>query len=489
MFSIISGLNFFNPANAQPTDIIHIRGLTDIWDSWQRNSSGGAGERRDQAVTILKEFVLKGDAILNLSGLNLAEIPVLPPGIAELNVSDNALTDLPEIPLGVKKIDASHNRLAQLPTMPSTLEELNLANNEFIELPYIGHPLRKLDFSDNPLIFKIPKIIHYVWLGTSPLPAFAVSNIINSAAINPDYEVKVWVENTAKMKSQLVNAGYSKAIFSKVKFIEPNPPFIIQAIIGREGDKTQFANYAAASDILRLYIMSSEGGLYLDVDVAMEKPLGEIKSQSHERAPMSDFLWQITCKYVDNRNVITYGNAVLASVENSFSAGELLYEAISPYKATNDSTSLGSLNSIALIMNFSKEILNVGVNVPKTNRHSRGFTPEMLNKSLEYNDVMWDLKKTNSLYRINLTTLLTGPHLIGRYFESKGIKIELSHHIRADKSDFYSLNKSLSSITLSNSEIFGQSDQNNPKYVWVKDVDAEGRWVYLDKFKKEFSEV
>lgn len=408
MNNSISGLNHFNPAYAQNTDTLYFNKIFNIWDVWQHNTAGVIGERRAQAVEIMKECVIQGGSILDLSELDLTEIPVLPAGIKELNVSRNALITLPEIPNGVKKIDASHNRLEQLCVMPSTLEELDLTNNMFRELPFIGHPLRKLDFSENPISHKIPKILHYIWLGQSPLPTFAVSNIINSAAENPDYTVKVWVENSAKIRTQLIDAGYSTALFSKVEFIEPNPPYTIQSIINRESDHTQFANYAAASNILRLYIMFSEGGLYLDVDVALKKPFGEIKSQSYDRVLMSDFLMQITCNYKDNRNLLTYGNAVMASVKNSFSASELLYEAMAPYRARNNRESSGSLNSTDFIRYVSRKIFETGMNLEKENRHSQGFI-HMENKIFDYNDVIWDLKKTNSLFRSNLTVYLTGP--------------------------------------------------------------------------------
>lgn len=51
----------------------------------------------------MKECVIQGGSILDLSELELTEIPVLPAGIKELNVSRNALITLPEIPNGVKK--------------------------------------------------------------------------------------------------------------------------------------------------------------------------------------------------------------------------------------------------------------------------------------------------------------------------------------------------------------------------------------------------
>ncbi|XBS68216.1 glycosyltransferase [Acerihabitans sp. KWT182] len=416
--------------------------------------------------------------------MDLREIPIVPHGIKELNLSGNALITLPAIHHGVKKLDVSHNQLEHLGVMPSTLEELDLTDNMFRELPFIGHPLRKLECKDNLLQHRIPKILHYIWLGKSPLPAFAVCNIINSAVKNPDYEVKVWVENTAKIRSQLINAGYSSALISRVKFIEPNLPPIIQSVISREGDHTQFANYAAASDVFRLYLLFREGGVYLDVDVAIKNPLGEIKSQSYVKEPMSDFLISLEYEYVDGRNIVTYGNAVMAAAKNSASASELLFEALSPYLATDNRMSLGILNNSNFIGDFSNQVLDVGFKLEKTNPHSRAFGPNMFDKIYDYDDVIWDLKKTNSLFRINLTTMLTGPKLLYRYFMSKGIKIGLSNHIRADANDFSNLNLPLSTITMRNSDIFGKLIKTKKGYVWNEKTDAKGRWVHLNNLKK-----
>ncbi|TCL02492.1 glycosyltransferase family 32 protein [Sodalis ligni] len=490
MYNSISGLNYFNPAYAQNTDTLYFNKIFNIWDVWQHNTAGVIGERRAQAVEIMKECVIQGGSILDLSELDLTEIPVLPAGIKELNVSRNALITLPEIPNGVKKIDASHNRLEQLCVMPSTLEELDLTNNMFRELPFIGHPLRKLDFSENPISHKIPKILHYIWLGDAPLPTFAVSNIINSAAENPDYEVKVWVENSAKTRTQLIDAGYSTALFSNVKFIEPNPPYTIQSIINREGDHTQFANYAAASDILRLYVLHAEGGVYLDVDVALKEPLGDVKSQLHDKGvQMSDFLilFELICN--DKSIDAILGNAVLAAVKNSPSASELLFESISPYLAKNTCISLGSLNSTDFIADFSNDIMQAGLRLEQTNPHSRAFGSNVMGKEFNYDDIIWHLKKCNSLFRINLTKTLTGPNLIYRYFHSKGINYKLSRHTQADENDIYNSNLPMSAIAISNSAIFGKLNKTKQGFSWSKGIDAKGRWVYIENNKKEYSEI
>ncbi|QWA08901.1 hypothetical protein GTU79_15275 [Sodalis ligni] len=168
-----------------------------------------------------------------------------------------------------------------------------------------------------------------------------------------------------------------------------------------------------------MYVLFAEGGLYLDVDVALKEPLGEIKSQTYDRVSMYDSLMQLEYKYIDEQYLIFYGNAVLAAVKNSASASELLFEAISPYVATDNCLSRGSLNSTDWIVEFSNIIMQYGLRLKQTDPHSRAFGHNVLGKDFNYDDLIWHLKKHNSLFRLDLTKMLTGPNLFYRYFESK----------------------------------------------------------------------
>lgn len=92
----------------------------------------------------------------------------------------------------------------------------------------------------------IPKIIHYCWFGNNPLPPLAVKCIDSWRTHCPDYEIKEWNENNFDMNM----ARYSKE--------------------AAEVDK-----WAFVADVVRFYVIYNYGGIYLDVDVELLKPLDE----------------------------------------------------------------------------------------------------------------------------------------------------------------------------------------------------------------------
>lgn len=93
----------------------------------------------------------------------------------------------------------------------------------------------------------IPKIIHYIWLGGKPLPKIAEKCIKSWKKYCPDYEIKRWDET---------NLDIDKYQFAK--------------------DAYDAKKFAFASDVLRTVILYNEGGIYLDIDVELLKPIDEL---------------------------------------------------------------------------------------------------------------------------------------------------------------------------------------------------------------------
>lgn len=88
----------------------------------------------------------------------------------------------------------------------------------------------------------IPKIIHYCWFGRTPLPR-EVEDIINSwKKYCPDYEFKVWNEDNFEMYLY---------------------PYVREAY--------ENGKYAFVTDVVRLYALYNEGGIYMDTDVEVIK--------------------------------------------------------------------------------------------------------------------------------------------------------------------------------------------------------------------------
>lgn len=91
----------------------------------------------------------------------------------------------------------------------------------------------------------IPKIIHYCWFGRNPKPRLAERCIKSWRKYCPDYEIIEWNED---------NFDISVA-----------PLYVRQAYDARK--------WAFVTDYVRLWAMTRYGGIYMDTDVEVVKPL------------------------------------------------------------------------------------------------------------------------------------------------------------------------------------------------------------------------
>ena len=90
----------------------------------------------------------------------------------------------------------------------------------------------------------IPKIIHYVWVGTAPIPEQDQKYIEGWKKLNPDFEIRHWSEKDIDLKKY---------------------PLVKKALDEKR--------WALAADIIRMIAIYNEGGFYLDTDVELLKPL------------------------------------------------------------------------------------------------------------------------------------------------------------------------------------------------------------------------
>ena len=90
----------------------------------------------------------------------------------------------------------------------------------------------------------IPKKIHYCWFGRGKMPELAVKCIESWKKYLPEYEIKEWNEDTF----DLTLYPYAKEAYDNRKF-------------------------AFVTDVVRLYALYYEGGIYMDTDVEVLKPL------------------------------------------------------------------------------------------------------------------------------------------------------------------------------------------------------------------------
>ena len=90
----------------------------------------------------------------------------------------------------------------------------------------------------------IPKIIHYCWFGGNPLPKLAKKCIKSWKKYCPDYEIRRWDETTFDINSN----QYVKEAYEAKK-------------------------WAFVTDYVRLWAIYNYGGIYMDTDVEVIKPL------------------------------------------------------------------------------------------------------------------------------------------------------------------------------------------------------------------------
>ena len=95
----------------------------------------------------------------------------------------------------------------------------------------------------------IPKIIHYCWFGRGEMPELALKCIESWHKYMPDYEYKLWNEDSFDIHSNL----YVKEAYQAKK-------------------------YAFVTDYVRLYALYNEGGIYMDTDVEVLKPYDDLLS-------------------------------------------------------------------------------------------------------------------------------------------------------------------------------------------------------------------
>lgn len=90
----------------------------------------------------------------------------------------------------------------------------------------------------------IPKKIHYCWFGRSKMPELALKCIASWKKYLPDYEIKEWNEDNFDLELY---------------------PYVREAYNNRK--------FAFVTDVVRLYALYTEGGIYMDTDVEVLKPL------------------------------------------------------------------------------------------------------------------------------------------------------------------------------------------------------------------------
>jgi len=103
---------------------------------------------------------------------------------------------------------------------------------------------------------KIPKVVHFIWLGPRPFPPQSVENVRTWIAHNPDWEFKFW---TDRRRDPPCN-GMETIVMKEYPF----------PLLGNRYGASE--NWGEKSDVLRFEILYHLGGVYVDHDANCLQP-------------------------------------------------------------------------------------------------------------------------------------------------------------------------------------------------------------------------
>jgi len=158
----------------------------------------------------------------------------------------------------------------------------------------------------------IPKKIHYCWFGKKPLPALTLNCIKSWRKNLPDYEIIEWNES---------NFNVNKFEFTKEAYASKK--------------------YAFVSDVCRLHVLYKYGGVYLDTDMEILKPL--------------DFISKNFVIGFEEKNFVAAG--IIISPKENYFIGSI----IEKYKFLSFNESISNLKSITIPKIITNELIKKGL--------------------------------------------------------------------------------------------------------------------------------
>lgn len=129
------------------------------------------------------------------------------------------------------------------------------------------------------MINSIPKVAHCFWYHPQGLPYLRFLSIASFALLNPDYELIYYVPtiplptgrvfNTHEQGSQVLTSDCTELLLNisnvKLRHVDPSERLFSMSLV-----KTA----VHFTDLLRLELLSTEGGYWIDSDIIFTKPMG-----------------------------------------------------------------------------------------------------------------------------------------------------------------------------------------------------------------------
>ena len=160
----------------------------------------------------------------------------------------------------------------------------------------------------------IPKIIHYCWFGENPKSELIEKCIASWKKYAPDFKIIEWNEN---------NYDIDRYIYTKQAYREKK--------------------YAFVSDVARFQVLFEYGGIYLDTDVELLKPIDQLLNTD------------IFMAY-DQRSKIASGLVFGSTARN-----KILEQILDYYRNNNFLLSNGRPNTTTVVTIVSNVLENLGI--------------------------------------------------------------------------------------------------------------------------------
>jgi len=303
---------------------------------------------------------------------------------------------------------------------------------------YILYPLFKSEFL-------IPTTIHYCWFGKAEIPEEYQHYIKEWENFHPGWTIQRWDEDNSPVDN----------------------PYLKNAIA-----KKQWSN---CSNFIRLYSLLTHGGIYLDTDVKLLKPLQPLL----ENALFAGFE-----EGNDTTGKLMVNNAVMGAIPNHPFVRVCMNELVTNYPGDESSDLSGpglttnTLSKMWGLRNYGYQTLEDGIVLYPTEY----FYPVHVHNAYTLND--YTSQVTENTYAV---------HMWGRSWVTREKLVEIVDYLNfktGNQEKYISdLEKKVTDLDQKSAEIFHWKEFYENSYNQLKNAPAGMAHVDPEKIQQEFAQV